>query len=152
MTIALYATIWTALALFAIAIISARGGTPIPRWARIAYAAGAALAIVHALIALGSTYAWNHERAVSETARQAAEVYGVAWRGSIYVSYAFLLVWALDAWRSQRLTRNWTVRAFFLIIIINAAIVFATAPGRMAGVLVVLALVWAWWPRRAAPI
>ena len=152
MTIALYATIWVALALFAIAIVSARGATPVARWARIAYGAGAALAIVHALIALGSTYGWNHERAVSETARQAAEVYGFAWRGSIYVSYAFLFAWAIDAWRSQTLTRNWLVRAFFLIIIINAAVVFATAPGRVAGMMVLLALVWAWWPRRAAPI
>jgi hypothetical protein len=149
MTIALYATIWLALALLAASALGARGVPPAPRWTRRASAAGAALAIVHALIALGTTYAWDHERAVQETARQAGDVYGFAWRGSIYVSYAFLLVWTADAWRAQALTRNWLVRAFFLIIIINGAVVFATARGRLAGVLVVIALAWAWRPRPA---
>ena len=150
MTLALYATIWLALALLAVAALGARRVSPAPPWTRAAYAAGAALAIVQALIALGNTYGWDHERAVRETARQAGEVYGFGWRGSIYVSYAFLLVWALDAWRSPTVARAWIVRAFFLIIILNAAVVFATAPGRLAGVIVVLALAWAWWPRSAA--
>lgn len=151
MTTALYATIWLALALLVAAAIGARRRSPPPPWTRGAYGAGAALAIVHALIAVGNTYGWDHERAVRETAHQAGEVYGFAWRGSIYVSYAFLGVWAIDAWRSRAFTRNWLVRAFFLIIIVNAAVVFATSPrGQLAGVMVVAALVWAWWPRPAA--
>ena len=62
MTIALYATIWIALALLAVAALTGN---------RRAYAAGAVLAIVHVLIALGSTYGWDHDLAVRETARQA---------------------------------------------------------------------------------
>jgi hypothetical protein len=147
MTTALYATIWFALALLAIAVIVDARVKPSPPWARVAYAAGAALAVVHTLIALGTTYGWDHERAVAETARQAGDVYGFSWRGSIYVSYAFLIVWAIDAWRQQAITRRWVVRAFFLVIIINAAIVFASPAGRVLGVLVVAALLWAWRPR-----
>lgn len=135
MTIALYATIWIALALLAVAALTRN---------RRAYAAGAVLAIVHVLIALGSTYGWDHDLAVRETARQAGDVYGFAWRGSIYVSYAFLGLWAFDAWGSQSLTRSWAVRAFFLVMIINGAIIFAPLPGRILGVLVVAALLWAW--------
>lgn len=150
MTIALYATIWFALALLAVAVIVEARVRPTPEWVGVAYRAGAALAIVHTLIALGTTYGWDHERAVTETARQAGNVYGFAWRGSLYVSYAFLIVWAVDAWRRQALTRSWVVRAFFLIIIINAAIVFASPAGRVAGVVVVAALAWAWRPRTQA--
>lgn len=135
MSTALYATIWAALALLVVGIVKRSAA---------AYGAGAALAIVHVLIALGFTYGWNHERAVEATARQAAEVYGFAWRGSIYVSYAFLLLWAIDAWRSQALTRTWIVRAFFLIILFNGAVVFARPLARVAGVIVATALVWAW--------
>jgi hypothetical protein len=138
MTIALYATIWLALALLVAGALTRSAA---------AYGTGAALAIIHALIALGLTYEWNHERAVSETARQAAAVYGFAWRGSIYVSYAFLIVWAIDALASQRLTRSWIGRAFFLIVIFNGAVVFASPIGRVLGVAVVACLVWAWRPR-----
>ena len=147
MTIALYATIWLALALLAVAVIGSARTTRAPAWARVAYTAGAALAIIHSVIALGTTYAWNHDRAISETARQAGEVYGFAWRGSIYVSYAFLIVWAIDAWLRQSMTRRWIVRAFFLVMIVNAAIVFASPPGRVLGVLVVACLLWGWRPR-----
>lgn len=138
MRIALYGTIWAALTLLAVAVLTRN---------RPAYAAGAALALVHILIALGGTYQWNHERAVSETARQAAEVYGFAWRGSIYVNYAFMIVWIVDAAFGRGITRQWIVRAFFLIIIFNGAIVFASPVGRVFGVPVVAALLWAWRPR-----
>ena len=140
MSVALYATIWTALALLAAAALTGN---------RRAYGAGAILAIIHVLIALGSTYGWDHDLAVQETARQAAEVYGFAWRGSIYVSYAFLVVWAIDAWRGPLITRSWLVRAFFLLIIVNGAVVFASPIGRVPGVAVVVALIWAW--RRNRP-
>jgi hypothetical protein len=138
MKIALYGTIWVALALLALAALKRN---------RLAYAAGAALAFVHVLIALGSTYQWNHERAVSETARQASEVYGFAWRGSIYMSYAFVIVWMLDAAFGRGIMREWILRAFFLVIIFNAAIVFASPLGQVFGVAIVAVLLWAWRPR-----
>ena len=138
MRIALYGTIWAALALLAVAALKQN---------RLAYVVGAALALVHVLIALGGTYAWNHERAVSETARQAADVYGFAWRGSIYVSYAFVIVWILDATLGRGVTREWIVRAFFLVMILNGAIVFASPLGRVLGIALVAALLWAWRPR-----
>lgn len=144
---ALYATIWLALALLAVATIGSTRTTAAPAWTLLANRTGAALAILHAAIALGYTYAWNHDRAVSETARRAGEVYGFAWRGSIYVSYAFLIVWAIDAWRARSMTQRLIVRAFFLVIIVNAAIVFASPAGRVLGVLVAACLLWSWRPR-----
>jgi hypothetical protein len=159
--VALYATIWTALALFVAAEagwrreseLGARG----PRaWAWPALVLGAALMASHVLIALGLRYGWNHEAAVAETARQAAAVYGFEWRGNIYVSYAFVLFWFVEVWRRRaRMAASvqrpglltWVWRSFFFLIIFNGAIVFATTPwSRALGALLVAALVRVWWP------
>jgi hypothetical protein len=159
-TVALYATVWAALALFAMAeagrsrFANDRGPAS---WARPALLTGACLMVTHVLIALGLRYSWNHDAAVAETARQAAAVYGFEWRGNIYVSYAFVLIWALEVWRwrSRQIAAwvepaTWAWRGFALLIIANGAIVFATTTlSRAAGTLVVAALIWAWWPRLA---
>jgi hypothetical protein len=154
---ALYATVWTALVLF---VVAEAGRTRFAgphgpaAWARPSLLLGACFMAAHVLIALGLQYGWNHELAVSETAKQAAAVYGFEWRGNIYVSYAFVLLWFVEGWkwrlgsaggRSQMVT--WIWRGFFLLIIANGAVVFATTPwSRAFGTLVVAALVWAWWP------
>lgn len=137
--ILLYATIWIALSLLVIAEI----GRP-ARWARAAWVAGGVLAAVHALLALAIRYHWDHETAVVETARQGAALYGFTWRGSIYVNYAFLLLWLTVGWT----WRHWLWRAFVLTMMINGAIVFARPAARPAGVVLVLALAGAWWRAR----
>jgi hypothetical protein len=143
-TAALYATIWISLALFAAAL------TPRSRhdagnsrdWRWYAFATGAALCAVHIVLAMGVHYRWSHEAAVRETAARSAEVYGFGWRGGIYVNYAFVLAWVGEvAWwrgwpasyaaRSRLVT--WSLRVFYLVIVINAAIVFASPAGRVAG-------------------
>jgi len=89
----LFVTIWVALALFAVAE-AGKGplltdGRP-PWWARLAFILGALLAIIHSLIAFAVRYNWDHEAAVRSTATRAAEIYGVAWRGSLYVNYVLV--------------------------------------------------------------
>ena len=143
----LFVTIWVALALFVVAEagkgpLATDGGAA--RWARPAWIGGALLAIVHAVIALAVHYRWDHEAAVRATAEQSAELYGFAWRGSIYVNYVFLALWLLAAWS----WRHWAWRAFVLTMIVNGAIVFARPAARPFGTALVMALVWAWWPRR----
>ena len=159
MTALLYATIWTALILFVAAEAGrsrfADGRGPAP-WARRALGLGAVLLVAHVLIALHVRYGWNHELAVRETARQAATVYGFEWRGNIFVSYAFVLLWCAEVarWRGQARRRAagsrarlWVWRGFFFVVIANAAIVFATSTAaRVAGGLLVAVLSWAWWP------
>ena len=141
----LLVTIWVALALFAAGEAGkgplAVNGRP-PWWARPVWIAGAVLAIVHALIAFDVRYDWNHDAAVTATAAQAADLYGFAWRGSLYVNYAFLALW-LAAWA----WRHWAWRAFVLLMIVNGAIVFARPAARPFGAVLVAALVWVWWPR-----
>ena len=143
----LFATIWVALVLFVVAESGkgpiASDGRP-PWWARPAWIAGSLLAIIHAIIAFAVRYQWDHETAVEATAAQAAEIYGIAWRGSLYVNYLFLALWLIAAWS----WRSWVWRAFVLAMIVNGAIVFARPASRPFGAALVAALVWAWWPRR----
>jgi hypothetical protein len=158
MTVALYGTIWMALALFAVAEAGtghrARHHRPAV-WARPAALLGAVLATVHIVLALAIRYRWDHDAAVIGTARQAADLYGFEWRGSIYVSYVFVLVWFALALRPEtRSTQQasepggwiWLWRGFALIVIANGAIVFAHGPWRALGAVIVGILLWAWWP------
>jgi len=158
----LYATIWIALVLFVVAEtgrgrFADRSGPP--PWARPALGIGALLLVAHVAIALHHRYGWNHELAIRETARQAASIYGFEWRGNIFVSYAFVLLWCAEVvlWRGHSLRRSarsqvllWAWRGFFFVVIANGAIVFATTTAsRILGGLLVTALVWAWWPASA---
>jgi hypothetical protein len=72
---------------------------------------------VHSLIAFSVRYNWDHDAAVRATATQAAEIYGVAWRGSLYVNYVFLALWLLAAWP----WRHWGWRVFVLTMVVNSA-------------------------------
>jgi hypothetical protein len=156
---ALYGTIWIALTLFVLAEVLKAHGTGRCAWAWRLSIAGVALCAVHMGVALASRYAWDHAAAAADTARQAAAVYGAAWGGAIYVNYVFLGTWLADAcWssagrRSGRiasLLTRWPLRAFYLLIVFNAAVVFARAPARIAGLVLVGVLIWAWWPRATA--
>jgi hypothetical protein len=139
----LYATIWIALALFAMAEVGrrplARGGAA-AAWTRPVLVAGALLAIVHALLVFHLRYDWAHETAVRETARQGATLYGFEFRGALYVNYLFIALWLAAAWRWT----HWLWRGFVLLMIVNGAIVFARPVARPLGIALVAVLLWAW--------
>lgn len=157
MTTWLYATIWAAMTLFVAGVHQRTPGSPLARWAWWIWLAGAVLCAIHMTIAMGGHYHWDHERAVRETAVRAATVYGFAWRGGLYVNYLFLLVWIGEIawWRispQSYATRPAAIRhtlwIFYIIIIFNAVVVFATTPGRIAGVILTSLLIAAWWRDR----
>lgn len=157
MIVALYLTIWLALVALLLGELGRRRNRQTgitTRWAIAASGLGVALATMHTALALGVVYEWDHPRAVVETARRAAAVYGVAWPGSLYVNYVFLLWWLADTlwwWRSPGtflarpawLTLAWRVMAFTMVF--NGAVVFAGTAGRVAGVPLVAALLFVWW-------
>lgn len=154
---ALYGTIWLSMLLFA-AGESGRSFTPRasapPRWAWWAFATGLVLALVHTLIAFAVVHQWSHADAVVSTAMQTASVYGVPFSGGIFVNYIFFAVWLADAWWWRTSPRNyvrpaaavWTLRAFYMVIIFNAAVVFASGLRRVLGLLLVSWLARAWSP------
>jgi hypothetical protein len=157
-TIALYLTIWIALALFAAGESGRSGRRAVPApWAWWASLAGVLAAAAHFALAFDGRHDWSHASAVEETARQAAAVYGLDWGGGVYANYAFLGVWALDLWRWRVAARRgvsrsgwgtWLARAFYFIVILNGAVIFAGGWRRWVGVALVTWLAAAWWPQR----
>jgi len=157
MMVALYVSIWLALVALLLGELGRRRNLQTlvtTRWAIVASAIGVALATTHTLLALGVAYDWDHARAVAVTAERAAEVYGVAWAGSLYVNYVFLVWWLADTiwwWRApvSFVTRPrpiewlWRVTAFTMVF--NGTVIFASTAGRIAGVPLVVALLFVWW-------
>ena len=150
--ILLYATIWLSMVLFAAGesgrSFASRGEAP-PRWAWWAFTLGLGLAIVHTLLSFGIVHDWSHTDAVNVTARQTAAIYGVAFGGGLYVNYLFLATWLGDSvwWRISGAASGpilWLLRALYLVIIGNAAIVFASGWRRIFGAVLVSWLVRVW--------
>jgi len=153
--LALYATIWLALALFVAGETGrsfARRATAPPAWAWWAFTAGLLLAIVHTLLSLAMVHDWVHDDAVRATAMQTEAMFGVGVGWGVYVNYVFLAVWLGDAWwwraapagfvRPAAVT--WTLRAFYMIVIFNAAVIFAAGWRRIAGLALVSWLARGW--------
>jgi hypothetical protein len=156
---ALYLTIWASLALFTAADVArsrARGAPSGVAWG--AFATGLLLALVHTLLAFALVHGWSHDAAVRATAAQTDAVFGLAFGGGVYVNYLFFAVWAADAvwWRlaprdyKRPPGVTWTLRAFYLVIILNAAVIFAAGWRRAAGLVLIAALVGG-WIRRPSP-
>jgi hypothetical protein len=159
--LALYLAIWIALVLF-VAGEAGRARSPAlgppPAWAWWAFASGLALAILHTILAFHIVHDWSHADAVRNTSSQTEAVFGVGVGWGVYVNYVFFAVWFADAWwwRASRgagrpASVTWTLRAFYLVIIVNAAVVFASPARRVLGLAVVTALIGAWMRRRQAP-
>lgn len=165
MNTALYWTIWLSMTLFVVGEAGkrvVRAGNTL-KWLRRAWTIGVILCAVHMGIALAVRYGWRHRDAVLATADQAAAVYGISWRGSLYVNYVFLLIWAGDAaswaisprtYLCRRAALVWSLRAFYFVVLVNAVVVFARPIMRPAGIVLIAALVGAWMPisaRRLLP-
>lgn len=156
MTIALFVSIWLALAALLIGELGRRRSRQTmvtERWVIACSAIGVALGIVHSLLAIGSVYGWDHDLAVTVTAQRAAGIYGVAWRGSLYVNYLLLGWWLADTiwwWRSpltflrRPAAIEWAWRVMVFTMVINGGVIFASPAGRWLGVPLVAALVFVW--------
>mgnify|MGYP001247218370 CR=1 FL=1 len=149
-------TIWAAL----LACTTGEWGrvrTPRALWVRVVWTVGALLYTAHVAAAFTFAYGWSHAVAYAHTARQTADLVGLDWGGGIWVNYAFTVVWLAEAvwwWTapSHYLSRprplELIVRALFLFMIVNGAVVFAAGPAKWMGVAIVAALCWIW---RASP-
>lgn len=144
------ATMIVATVAWAIGEVAMRRSAVHDRIARAIWTVGVALALVHVVLAFWFVYGWNHEAAVAATARQAADRFGLGWRGGIYVNYLFLAIWLADvcwwwvaaASRASRPLRIERARlVFFTFMFANGAIVFASGIGRAVGIAAVTLVV-----------
>lgn len=153
-------TIWIALLLLVAGEAGRRRGfergSP-PAWAWPAFAAGVVLSAIHVTLAMSIAHGWSHDSAVAATAAQTKAVYGLDWGGGVFANYAFVAVWAFDAWRWRaRAARSpdgpdaltWPIRVFFFVMIVNGAVIFVAGRRWMLGAALVAALTWIWRPVR----
>jgi len=119
-------------------------------------ATGAILLAIHIVLAMAVRHGWSHASALEETARQTNDVFGLNWGGGVYVNYLFAVVWIseLFVWRqwpegyaSRPDWIKWSLRAFYFVMIVSAAVIFATGWRRWMGV-GILAVLMASWIKR----
>jgi hypothetical protein len=158
-------TLWTvrvAFGLYVLALAVRLGGRPSPRGdraARLLWALGFAAFAVHVACAFHFVHGWSHADAYRQTARQTAELTGVASGFGLYLNYAFLAAWAADVARTWRRPRprpriRWapaSLHAFLAFMWFNATVVFPTGPTRWAGVVAFALLAGLLWRRPSRP-
>jgi hypothetical protein len=156
-TAALQATIWLSLICFAVGESGrtfTRARAKPPAWAWWIFSAGLLLAVIHTLIAFDTVHHWSHEDVISVTAAQTQAVFGVGVGGGVYVTYLFFVVWLADAWwwkaapagYTRPAVVTWMLRAFYMVIIFNAAVVFVNGIRRVFGLVIVSWLARLWSP------
>jgi hypothetical protein len=150
------ATIWLALALFVAGEAGrrrARRSGSVEAWALPSFAAGALLCAAHFAAVFHWHHGWSHADAVAATARQTGQVFGLAWGGGVWFNYLFLTLWVGDvvAWARHPASAlrppdrtTWFRRGFYFVIIVNAAVVFASWPMNLPGLVLCTALAWCW--------
>lgn len=143
-----FLTLWTvraAFGLYVAALVLRLGARPSPRRDRIfrvLWTLGCLAFGVHVACAFHFVHGWSHADAYRATARQTAELTGVASGLGLYLNYTFLVAWAADVlWRwgaSERRRRPiWAaggIHAFLAFMWFNATVVFPIGPTRWAGV------------------
>ena len=124
------------------------------QWMRWAWTFACLAYLAHVIAAFHYYHDWSHVAAYQATAQQTAAVFGLNWGGGLLINYAFTIAWVTDvAWwwwkpesygrRPRTLVIGW--RAFFLLMVFNATVVFGTRPVRWVGLVVCLALTTLWW-------
>jgi hypothetical protein len=124
-------TVWTARAaagVFVVAVVLLLRRDA--RRARIASTLGLAAYLVHVWAAFTYFYAWSHEVAYRETARQTAELFGLRWGGGLYLNYLFTGVWVVDCagswlrfWERRSAGVRMAAYAFMSFMVVNGTIV-----------------------------
>jgi len=126
---------------------------------RAAFTLGWLALASHSALAFELRHGWSHAAALRDTARQTEALFGRSFGVGLFVNYFFLALWTLEAawwwlaaaryrFRDRRL--DWSVRAFFLFMFVNGAVVFARGPLRGLGAAAVLLVAWSWYRRAGA--
>ena len=148
-------TIWAALAAYAVAELGRAHVVPGlgHRSVRGIWSCACLLYLAHVASAFQFWHSWSHAAAYAHTATQVAAVVGLNWGGGIYANYAFTALWLVEVawWWAAPVSYEmrpkgvvFTVRAIFLFMIVNGAVVFVAGPMRWVGAGLVAALLVAW--------
>ena len=154
------ASVWLALILYVIAELGRlrwRRGSGHRSWARTVSSVGLGCYVIHVVGAFSVFHGWSHTDAYEFTARVTAKFTGWKWGGGLYVNYLFSAVWLGEVlwwwlkpenYRTRSTLIDALVRGFFLVMILNGAVVFVSGPQRWIGGILVLALLTGFRKRR----
>lgn len=129
-------TVHLALLAYVVGLLAACVGRHHRPWqatARLVWTVGCGLFLVHVAAAFHFHYGWSHAIALRETARQTAELTGVASGAGLYLNYLYTVLWVADAafwwrglerYRSRPVAVDGALHGFFLFIGFNATVVF----------------------------
>jgi hypothetical protein len=129
--------------------VSARCRKPWLAWSRLFWTGGVAVFLLHVACAFHFYHHWSHEAAYAMTARQTAEVVGLAWGGGLYANYAFALLWGADvgwwwlrptSYQNRSRLLEGAVQGFLAFIAFNATVVFGAGLIRWLGLAACLCL------------
>lgn len=130
-----------------ITLLLVRPGSSRSRAAFLFHSIGAIAFFAHVFFAFRHFYGWSHSIAWQETRRQTIETTGFDSGHGIFLNYALGILWAADLlrWGITKVPlhkHNFLLAAcfhgFFLFMIINGGIVFASGPVRYFTILLVL--------------
>jgi len=122
-------TIWSARAA-ALLYVCGLGLILWRRWrpARLSWTLGLSAYLFHVWCAFQYFYQWSHALAYRETARQTAELFGIAWGGGLYLNYLFTGVWFADVVLSWLRPAWWQARsAWFIAVNLYLGFMFVNA-------------------------
>jgi hypothetical protein len=126
---------------------------------RAAFTLGWLALVAHTALAFELRHGWSHAEALRDTARQTEVLLGRSFGAGLYVNYFLLALWTLEAawwwlaparYRDRDRRLDWSVRAFYLFMFLNGAVVFAHGPQRLLGAAAVMLVAWSWYRRARA--
>ena len=147
----LVVTIWMALIAYTFSELGRTRVIPgiTNRWNRRVVSCACLLYVAHVVAAFQLRYDWSHAAAYAHTAAQSAATVGLDWGAGIFLNYAFTVLWLAEvAWwwvapksyETRPSGVDLAVRAIFLVMIVNGAVVFVPGVTRWLGAVLAAAL------------
>lgn len=129
------------------------------RFVRDVWTAGCGFYLLHVAAAFHFIHDWSHAAAFEHTARRTEAVIGWFWGHGLWVNYAFVLWWPLDAFWTWRRGRDRLPGAYLIgshlivaFVVVNATLVFGPKWWRNpVVVLASAAAIWLGWSRFSDP-
>src|SRR5712691_2385783 len=150
-------TIWLAVAAWLLRVFveaSSRQFAARDRLIRGTWLLGAAACVTHVVCAMGFAYCWSLANAMRHTAHITRQVIGVELPSSVFVNFAFIALWFVDAVREfhSRQPRPMGIvrHLVWLVMMLNGTVVFGPRYWTWLALPCALALAVV-WRRRVSP-